>query len=147
MENTTLSFLICAGSYPWDISCWISSINISEHRLRTTSWSCRSGNGQKAVSQNKTTEQLGELWAVLISPQPLRTQIIQRHRGLNINIFMSLLCLGQNWSGQSTGWAQGNWTIKGNSRTEREKSSSWSVDVKFRALVAVTVTHLVTGLM
>lgn len=78
------------GSYPWDVSCWISSINIFEHRLRTTSWSCRPGNGQKAVFQNKTTEQLGELWAVLISPQPLRTQIIQRHsRAQHQHIYVS----------------------------------------------------------
>lgn len=78
------------GSYPWDVSCWISSINIFEHRLRTTSWSCRPGNGQKAVSQNKTTEQLGELWAVLISPQPLRTQIIQRRsRAQHQHIYVS----------------------------------------------------------
>lgn len=51
MENTTFSFLICMGSHPWDVSRWISGLNITEYRLSTTSWCCRPGNGQKAGSQ------------------------------------------------------------------------------------------------
>lgn len=76
------------GSYPWDVSCWISSFNIIEHRLSTTSWSFRPGNGQKAVSQNNTAEQLGELGAVLISSQPLRIQVMQRHSRAHQHIYV-----------------------------------------------------------
>lgn len=77
------------GSYPWDVSCCISSLNIIEHRLSTISWSSRPGNRLKTVSQNNTAEQLGELGAALISSQPLRIQIVQRHSKAHQHIDVS----------------------------------------------------------
>lgn len=145
MEKTTLSFLICVGSEmfhaEFQVLTFLSTGSEPHPDLADL------GMGKRLSPRTKPLSSWENCELCLSHPSHWELRSSRGTAGLNINIFMSLLCLGQNWSGQSTGWAQGNWTIKGNSRTEREKSSSWSVDVKFRALVAVTVTHLVTGLM